>query len=111
MFFFFLMIRRPPRSTLFPYTTLFRSRLAISHAAYTNGGYDVAEAYFRHGVDTVSYIHISDVDLTRLVDAKKGNLVVTGHIASDWLGLNRLIVELEENGVDAISTTDLQPAS
>src|SRR3712207_9593422 len=24
-FFFFLMIRRPPRSTLFPYTTLFRS--------------------------------------------------------------------------------------
>src|SRR2546429_3712408 len=29
LFFFFLMIRRPPRSTLFPYTTLFRSlRLA-----------------------------------------------------------------------------------
>src|SRR3989454_5019531 len=26
--FFFLMIRRPPRSTLFPYTTLFRSRVA-----------------------------------------------------------------------------------
>src|SRR6202011_6313546 len=32
--FFFLMIRRPPRSTLFPYTTLFRSRppAAISFA-------------------------------------------------------------------------------
>src|SRR2546430_17592238 len=27
-FFFFLMIRRPPRSTLFPYTTLFRSSFA-----------------------------------------------------------------------------------
>src|SRR5438477_8923953 len=27
IFFFFLMIRRPPRSTLFPYTTLFRSVL------------------------------------------------------------------------------------
>src|SRR5690348_18460450 len=26
VYFFFLMIRRPPRSTLFPYTTLFRSR-------------------------------------------------------------------------------------
>src|SRR2546430_13557725 len=26
IFFFFLMIRRPPRSTLFPYTTLFRSQ-------------------------------------------------------------------------------------
>src|SRR3712207_8494414 len=42
-FFFFLMIRRPPRSTLFPYTTLFRSfhwcrtrpqvaRLSLAHA-------------------------------------------------------------------------------
>src|SRR2546429_4230163 len=30
LFFFFLMIRRPPRSTLFPYTTLFRSRSAES---------------------------------------------------------------------------------
>src|SRR6267142_3604176 len=30
LFFFFLMIRRPPRSTLFPYTTLFRS---IGHRA------------------------------------------------------------------------------
>src|ERR1035441_11053793 len=28
--FFFLMIRRPPRSTLFPYTTLFRSVIRIS---------------------------------------------------------------------------------
>src|SRR3712207_9422186 len=27
LYFFFLMIRRPPRSTLFPYTTLFRSNL------------------------------------------------------------------------------------
>src|SRR3989442_10777704 len=29
IYFFFLMIRRPPRSTLFPYTTLFRSRVAV----------------------------------------------------------------------------------
>src|SRR2546430_17663767 len=31
LLFFFLMIRRPPRSTLFPYTTLFRSR--VDHLA------------------------------------------------------------------------------
>src|SRR2546427_9605869 len=29
-YFFFLMIRRPPRSTLFPYTTLFRSLAGVS---------------------------------------------------------------------------------
>src|ERR1019366_9817043 len=34
--FFFLMIRRPPRSTLFPYTTLFRSRRA-RRLARSNG--------------------------------------------------------------------------
>src|ERR1017187_10830351 len=31
VFFFFLMIRRPPRSTLFPYTTLFRSVFIKAH--------------------------------------------------------------------------------
>src|SRR2546422_6713091 len=34
MFFFFLMIRRPPRSTLFPYTTLFRSAIGDVYDAY-----------------------------------------------------------------------------
>src|SRR6266853_4043418 len=33
IFFFFLMIRRPPRSTLFPYTTLFRSAPGLRHGA------------------------------------------------------------------------------
>src|SRR2546430_17497367 len=33
--FFFLMIRRPPRSTLFPYTTLFRSRVEASASPAT----------------------------------------------------------------------------
>src|SRR3712207_9079218 len=32
--FLFLMIRRPPRSTLFPYTTLFRSRMSLFYAAH-----------------------------------------------------------------------------
>src|SRR3989449_8517176 len=36
--FFFLMIRRPPRSTLFPYTTLFRSSQKLSDAGVTHIG-------------------------------------------------------------------------
>src|SRR3712207_8645962 len=35
--FFFLMMRRPPRSTLFPYTTLFRSELALGLRRPQNG--------------------------------------------------------------------------
>src|SRR2546422_5448745 len=40
------MIRRPPRSTLFPYTTLFRSALRI-------GGNSVSGEYFRGVIDEV----------------------------------------------------------
>src|SRR2546430_13338072 len=41
--FFFLMIRRPPRSTLFPYTTLFRSkRLHAGLCLTSRGGADEA---------------------------------------------------------------------
>src|SRR3712207_8175228 len=45
--FFFLMIRRPPRSTLFPYTTLFRSR---------NGAMNVSSGrtMLRRGIPTMA---------------------------------------------------------
>src|ERR1039457_7417916 len=43
--FFFLMIRRPPRSTLFPYTTLFRS--GVIHLDRADA--DRQRAAFRHG--------------------------------------------------------------
>src|SRR5436853_6507509 len=38
--FFFLMIRRPPRSTLFPYTTLFRSGIGRSNRWCSRAGTD-----------------------------------------------------------------------
>src|SRR5437764_12812395 len=40
--FFFLMIRRPPRSTLFPYTTLFRSDLEQHHPPGAEDGGQLA---------------------------------------------------------------------
>src|SRR6266540_2085138 len=48
IFFFFLMIRRPPRSTLFPYTTLFRSSIRFSfgfiggHSSVPSVGWEAA---------------------------------------------------------------------
>src|SRR2546430_17567535 len=38
IYFFFLMIRRPPRSTLFPYTTLFRSAQKVEQKLCGGGG-------------------------------------------------------------------------
>src|SRR5258706_4122999 len=48
--FFFLMIRRPPRSTLFPYTTLFRSQVFASSQIDDEGFYNMPT------------IHLNDVD-------------------------------------------------
>src|SRR2546430_17263988 len=49
VFFFFLMIRRPPRSTLFPYTTLFRSGQA--RVRWRDGGDRVRRARGRRRQD------------------------------------------------------------
>src|SRR5258708_22049647 len=66
--FFFLMIRRPPRSTLFPYTTLFRSHdkaiyfervsdvLAIEVAIQYNDGYDEKVYSFANNINTVDVV-------------------------------------------------------
>ena len=82
-------------------------KVTISHAAYTNGGYEIARTYFQHGVGTLSYIHVSETDLTKLASEPSGNLIVLGHIASDWLGINKLLQELEKKGIEPIATTEL----
>ena len=74
-------------------------KVVVSHGAGTNGGYEVAKTYFEHGVGTVIYIHVSAGDLEKLKADGVGNLVVTGHIASDSVGINPLIKELEKRNV------------
>src|SRR2546430_13186334 len=60
VFFFFLMIRRPPRSTLFPYTTLFRSRHGKDGGAVDRDG-----PLRRAHADTISASPMSDAALDR----------------------------------------------
>src|SRR5436190_12165717 len=54
--FFFLMLRRPPRSTLFPYTTLFRSRDATRALGLAHGP---IHAEFRISDDSVWPIEVA----------------------------------------------------
>src|SRR5258705_4760892 len=55
--FFFLMIRRPPRSTLFPYTTLFRSKRFLRDES----GRGVAEAVLATGIGLVIIPSVNEV--------------------------------------------------
>src|SRR2546426_11188713 len=57
IFFFFLMIRRPPRSTLFPYTTLFRSGNFLLAAAIEALGEAIA-LVGKAGVDRRTYVDL-----------------------------------------------------
>src|SRR2546430_9120232 len=90
--FFFLMIRRPPRSTLFPYTTLFRSRWHLrgrverrqrggARAVLRRRG--AVRGPGRRGRDQRSEEHTSELQsqsnlVCRLLLEKKNNLMLDG---------------------------------
>src|SRR5690242_21772018 len=72
--FFFLMIRRPPRSTLFPYTTLFRSRgLAIDSTVdiftfYVPHRHVYGEQWIKFMKDGVNATPLPTVNTTGYID-------------------------------------------
>src|SRR5689334_24863959 len=73
-FFFFLLIRRPPRSTLFPYTTLFRS--AMQAGSDAQSALDEALA----GDDEANLRQVG------VVDASGGSACWTGSDCTLWHG-------------------------
>jgi putative NIF3 family GTP cyclohydrolase 1 type 2 len=83
-------------------------RIAVVHGAGTNGGYTVARTYFEHGVDTVLYIHVAPEEAQRLRADTRGNLIVSGHISSDMVGINQFVAKLEERGVEVVRMSGLE---
>src|SRR3712207_8399510 len=75
LFFFFLMIRRPPRSTLFPYTTLFRSMFSE----------DIEEASKHH-----KYLAFGSL--------------IKDYCAENWMKTNKRYIREGEKQVDRKST-------
>src|SRR3712207_9340699 len=64
--FFFLMIRRPPRSTLFPYTTLFRSEVEVPEVMVHEKAHEMVESFERsirsQGMDPEQYYELAGTD-------------------------------------------------
>src|SRR5216683_6562490 len=75
LFFFFLMIRRPPRSTLFPYTTLFRSHGGdqdpMLRAQHSSGEVPLVIAVVRSEEHTSELQSRSDLVCRLLLEKKK----------------------------------------
>ncbi len=83
-------------------------RVVVAHGALTNGGYAVANAYFTHGIPTVLYIHIPYSDLQRLRAEKKGQLIVTGHISSDLVGINPFVQKMRAAGLEVTTISGIR---
>jgi putative NIF3 family GTP cyclohydrolase 1 type 2 len=86
-------------------------RWVVAMAGGTNGGFPVFREYYKAGVDTVLAMHIAEEDLSKLrgeapADA---NLLVTGHMATDSIGINRVIAALEEQGIEVTRTSGVLP--
>src|SRR5258707_10790736 len=77
LFFFFLMIRRPPRSTLFPYTTLFRSARATTDAVQGIALLRVSQQFSPAIVEQDDMIFLRTIGFSRLARAAVEG-VVTG---------------------------------
>src|SRR2546430_3754676 len=88
MFFFFLMIRRPPRSTLFPYTTLFRSAVVSTPRGRGVADTRGARHWIRSFQPARSEEHTSELQsqsnlVCRLLLEKKKNKKNDRHPVSD----------------------------
>src|SRR3712207_5438784 len=83
--FFFLMIRRPPRSTLFPYTTLFRSGAAGGREKMANRLANETSPYLlQHKDNPVDWYPWGEEALSRAREEDKPILLSVGYSACHW---------------------------
>ncbi len=77
----------------------YAGRIMVLMAGGTNGGEQVFKAYFDAGIGTIVCMHVPD-DVRKAVQEQNiGNIIVAGHMASDSIGINIIIRELEQRGL------------
>src|SRR3712207_7727347 len=96
-FFFFLMIRRPPRSTLFPYTTLFRSFMRTPGRIFSQ--LELLEAAWELGIEQRS--NVVEVYVRYLRERSEEH---TSELQSRQYLVCRLLLEKKNNHEDRIWT-------
>lgn len=78
----------------------YAGKIFVAMAGGTSGGAAVAKAYFEAGVGTLVVMHMPESDIKEIREQNLGNLVVAGHMASDSIGLNKIIGVLKDRGLE-----------
>src|SRR5256884_7983955 len=97
------MIRRPPRSTLFPYTTLFRSGLALGRDPVET----VKEEDLLGMVETnvIGLVRVTRAFLPRMIAARKGHIINLGSYAARGVYEGGGVYAATKHSVRVISET------
>lgn len=78
----------------------YAGKILVIMSGVTEGGPDVYKAYFRSGVGTLVLMHASEECVKAVTEQNIGNIIITGHMASDSYGMNRIFEEWEKQGLE-----------
>lgn len=78
----------------------YAGKIAVLYAGGTNGGSDVYKAYFDAGVGTIIAMHAPKDVIDEISKQNIGNIIIAGHMASDSIGLNKIIGKWQEKGIE-----------
>jgi len=80
----------------------YAGKVFVTMAGGTGGGKNVARAYFEAGVGTLVCMHMPDDTIKAVKEQNIGNVIVAGHMASDSVGINRVIAAMEQKGLQVL---------
>ncbi len=78
----------------------YAGRVYVTMAGGTSGGKEVFKAYFEAGVGTLVVMHCPDDVLEAVRQQNIGNIIIAGHMASDSVGINKMITVLSQYGLE-----------
>lgn len=85
----------------------YAGKIAVLFAGGTNGGAAVYKSYFDAGVGTIIAMHVPE-DVKKAVEEQGiGNIIVAGHMASDSIGLNKIVEAWEKEGLEVTKMSGL----
>lgn len=85
----------------------YAGKIAVLMAGGTNGGTDVLKAYFEAGVGTIVCMHVPEDVKKAITEQNIGNIIVAGHMASDTIGLLKIVEAWRAEGFEVTTMSGI----